>query len=354
MVIRRDGQRRQFAFLLTGFLLLAFANPGTARSTGGTENPVRNPENRQPTAEEHLPPAWRSYYVREPVLGSTIRVATVGKRGRPPMLLVHGLGQNGLKDWLKIGEAFRDDYYIVALDLPGFGQSTLPSGRLSPENLADLVHWLVRDQDLGRIHLAGHSMGGAVALYYAAKYPETLTELTIIDAAGVLHRAAFVKSMAEPNREAYRFLPEALQRPAAKVLNWSSRLVEEINLLPDLTRPLQESDLAWNSLLQDQANTNAALALVNTDYSPVIAAIGTPTRIIWGRRDPMAPLRTGHMLRGLIANSELHIIPDAEHVPIQTHAAEVTELMRREIEPESLRIPSGSSPDLTCRGRTGQ
>lgn len=307
--------------------------------------------------DESLPPYWRSYYVREPVFGSQVRVATTGKRGQTPLVLVHGLGQNGLKDWLKVAGLLAKDHYVVALDLPGFGQSSLPtSARLSPENFAELIRWLIKDQELGRVHLAGHSMGGAVALYYAAIHPETLAELTLVDAAGILHRASFVKSMASVDRRNYGFLPEPLRQKAAKLFNFGNRLVEDINLLPDLSQPLQKNDLAWNHLLADQANTNAALSLINTDFSPVVAAVRTPTRIIWGRRDPVAPLRTGYMLRGLTAESELHIITDAEHVPIQTHAETVAGLMQQVIRPaQGLDRHAGmATGDLICRGRTGQ
>lgn len=290
-------------------------------------------------------------------MGSLLRVVTVGDESKPAMVLLHGLGPNGLKDWEQIIEALKTDYYILALDFPGFGQSSLAEGRLSPENFAAITHWLINAEGLHDVHLAGHSMGAAVALFYAGRYPEDLVRLTLIDAAGVLHRAAFVKAMAEFDQRNYDFLPEFLRRPAAKLASFGNQVMENINLWPDLTQPLQASDLAWAFLLNDEPNTNAALSLINTDYSTIIDQVSTPTVIIWGERDSVAPLRTGYLLRGLIEDSELHVLRDAEHVPIKTHVSRVAHLMR--VPPSgtgrALAPPNNANPlELNCHNRTGQ
>lgn len=309
-----------------------------------------------------LPSKWRSYFVEEPVLGSTMRVARAGHHGKPPLVLVHGLGQNGLMDWEAIIELMKDRYYIIAPDLPGFGQSSVSSGRLSPANFAAVLHWLIDSEELDDVHLVGHSMGGAVALYYAARYPDRVAKLSLINAAGILHRAALVKSMAEVDERNYSFLPEFLQRPVARMMNFGNRMVESINLWPDVTRPLQKNDLAWGYVMGDQPNGNAALSLINTDYSQIVNAINVPTHIIWGARDPIAPLRTAFLLDGLISPSNLHIIADAEHVPIKSHSGAVAAFLEDPVSPETVSRPQLAAgpeeekewPVLTCRGRTGQ
>lgn len=306
-------------------------------------------------SSQYFPTDWQIRVVKEPVLGSSMFMVTAGDKRHPPLVLLHGLGQNGLLDWMPIIEALKDQHYIVAVDFPGFGRSSRTTDRLSPENFAAIVHWLVQTEKLDNIHLAGHSMGGAVALYYAAHYPANLQQLTLIDVAGVLHRTAFVKSMADVDQRAYSFLPDAIARHAARVLDWSDSLIEKINLLPDLTQPLRKNDLAWNYLLNDQPNTNAALSLINTDYSHIVDAISTPTTIIWGARDPVAPLRTGFMLNGLIPNSQIHVLPDAKHVPIKTHTATVVALMQGQN--EGKRKPPANTPKqalLECNQETGK
>lgn len=332
---------RRLSALLIGMLVIATTSIQAEPTPPATAHP--------------LPADWNSQVVREPVLGTLLHVVNAGDRENPPLVLLHGLGQNGLRDWHNIIESLKDHYYILTLDFPGFGQSQLPLDRLSPEHFAAIVHWLVQSHDLPPVHLAGHSMGGAVALYYAAAYPHTVQRLTLIDAAGILHRAAFVKSMADVDQGSYSFLPDRLERKVAKLMNFGNSLVEKVNLLPDFTLPLHQYDPAWNALLGDSPNANAALSLVHTDYSPVVEAVTTPTTIIWGEQDPVAPLRTGYMLQGLIPNSRLHVIPGAEHVPIKTHTATVAALMRAPYSlPQKRAAMPASETVVECRGRTGE
>ncbi|MEX1034250.1 MAG: alpha/beta hydrolase [Cellvibrionaceae bacterium] len=289
-------------------------------------------------------------------MDSTLHLVTVGNPQNPPLVLVHGLGPNGLADWWKIIEALKEDYYILALDLPGFARSSLPNGRLSPENFAAVIRWLVQAHNLENVHLAGHSMGGAVALFYAAHYPEEVQRLTLIDVAGVLHRAAFVKSLVDIDQRNYSFLPDFVQRRAAQILNMGDALVEKINLLPDFTELLRASDIAWDALLSDRPNTNAALSLIGTDYSYLLERVSSPTTIIWGELDTVAPLRTGYLLDHLINDSALHIIPGAGHVPLISHSNRVIALLRKPV-PSQPDVPSPSAQDsdadLHCRGQTG-
>lgn len=330
--------------LLVGLCLLA--GPGHAAPANGPPTP--------PNIQ--LPEDWHSQFIEEPILGASLHVVTVGDKRNPPLVLLHGLGKNGLMDWQAVIKALKDQYFILALDFPGFAHSSLPPGRLSPENFAAIVHWLVQKHNLDSIHLAGHSMGGAVALSYAARYPQTLHQLTLIDVAGVLHRAAFVKSLINIDLDNRWFIPDSLERKAAELLSFGTSLIGKINFLPDIIQPLSHSNLAWNALLGGLPNTNAALSLINTDYSYIIDAVNDPTIIIWGEQDSIAPLRTGFVLDGLIANSELHIIPSAEHMPLKTHTAAVVSLMLSfPVQNTEEKTQAFAPPTtLTCKGEVGK
>src|SRR5258706_9197023 len=136
-------------------------------------------------------PGASAELVPEPDLGGRVMLYRAGRRDGPPVVLVHGLGQNGARDWSRLIPALADGYAVYALDLPGFGQSDKGNRLYSPASFARAIENVIGPRVGGRFTLIGHSMGGAVSLAYAAAYPERIQRLILVDMAGVLHRARF-------------------------------------------------------------------------------------------------------------------------------------------------------------------
>ncbi|MCC7075433.1 MAG: alpha/beta fold hydrolase [Deltaproteobacteria bacterium] len=101
------------------------------------------------------------------------------------VLMVHGFG--GSKDhWTRLAARLPQDLYLVALDLPGFGES--PKDPQASYTAAAQVARLKRFVDvhgLQRFHLMGNSMGGRIAAEYALAYPNDVASLVLFDPAGV-------------------------------------------------------------------------------------------------------------------------------------------------------------------------
>ena len=99
----------------------------------------------------------------------------------PPLILLHGLSGSG-RWWGRNVPAFADSFRTYTVDLPGFGQSRgVRWSRL--DDIADrLADWLV-DEGLSQAHIAGHSLGGAVAARLAARHPDRIDRLVLVDAA---------------------------------------------------------------------------------------------------------------------------------------------------------------------------
>jgi pimeloyl-ACP methyl ester carboxylesterase len=131
-----------------------------------------------------LPERWHAQYVSEPVFGSRMYIVEAGRPNAPVVLLVHGLGESGYQDWWETIHGIEARYRVITMDLPGFGRSTVPHGELSPPRYARLLHWLTEQLGLDEFHVVGHSMGAAVALYYAGEYPERVANVVLVDAAG--------------------------------------------------------------------------------------------------------------------------------------------------------------------------
>ena len=85
-----------------------------------------------------------------------------------PLLLVHGLGA-GWRSWLPIIEAVAEQREVIAVDLPGFGETPSLAGEVSIATLTDSVAGFIREQGLDGVATAGQSMGGRMVLELARR-----------------------------------------------------------------------------------------------------------------------------------------------------------------------------------------
>lgn len=262
-----------------------------------------------------LPAEWSIQLEREAVFGSDMLVVQAGQSNAQTVLLVHGLGQNGFTDWLPVLPQLARRYHVIAVDLPGFGYSGVPSGKYSPTSYARVLQGLLARHARAGTVVVGHSMGAAVAMRMASDQPALVSKLILVDAAGILHRTTFAKHRASLPLSPSS-MPEFLKDPVARAADLGNRTVEWVFGLPDLMRVLRESDLAWSVLLRNRANVNAALALIEEDFSAVVHTLQQPTQIIWGEADTVAPLRTGQLLARRLPRAELTTMPRVGHTPM--------------------------------------
>lgn len=352
---RLNSQTRRPAVIavVLAVLMAAVAVHAQAQSDAG--------DGVEAVRDRPVPERWQARLIDEPVFGSRMYLVEAGPEGAPPVLLVHGLGQSGYQDWWETIEELESDYRVIALDLPGFARSSVPAGELSPERYARLLDWLARHLELDDIQLVGHSMGAAVALYYAGTYPDRIDNVVLVDAAGILQRMAFLRAVASAQVQDYG-LPDLIADRVRGLFQWGTGVVERLLLSAqvDVVELLRRSDSAWDALLTDRPNVNAAIAMLETDFSQVVARFDRPATMIWGERDSVAPIRTGHMLHGLLPDNRLRVIDGAGHIPMRSDTDLFLDHLR-----EALVAPpaggvaarthgDGERRDFTCRGRRGE
>lgn len=306
-----------------------------------------------------LPADWRLQTEREPVWGSEVLVVEAGLMNPQTLVLVHGLGQNGFTDWLGVMPQLATRYHVLTLDLPGFGYSASPAGKYSPQNYARVLSWLLSHHARGPAIVVGHSMGGAVALRLASAYPAQLSKLILVDAAGILQRTAFVKHSVDARLGGDQ--PQGLLTGVlARARDIGNATLERVLTLPDPTRVLSGNEGIWGRVLDDRTNANAGMALVEEDFTPAIYTLQTPTHLIWGEADPIAPLRTGQMLAWRLPHAQLQILPGVGHTPMEDGSLEVFAQaldLALDTDPHPLRPREASvapKPDLLCNGETGR
>jgi pimeloyl-ACP methyl ester carboxylesterase len=112
--------------------------------------------------------------------GVKIRYLIEGNKDGEPVVLIHGLAANVEIQWTTIRAELGKDYRIIALDLRGHGLSGKPheSGKYGPELAEDVIR-LLDHLHVKKAHVVGYSLGGAVALHLAVRYPDRVLSATL-------------------------------------------------------------------------------------------------------------------------------------------------------------------------------
>ncbi|WP_294199296.1 alpha/beta hydrolase [uncultured Chryseobacterium sp.] len=98
--------------------------------------------------------------------------------GKETLVLLHGFMEN-LSIWSDMEPYLSEHFSLLKIDLPGHGQSEIVAEVQTMEMMAEEVKKVLDDQNLDKVHLLGHSMGGYISLGFAEKYPEALKSLTL-------------------------------------------------------------------------------------------------------------------------------------------------------------------------------
>ena len=260
-----------------------------------------------------------------PVFGGRVMLYRAGKRGAEPVILIHGLGQAAARDWSEVIPALAGSYEVYALDLPGFGASDKGNHLYSPANYVRVLDTLFAERLKRPANVVGHSMGGVVALAYAAAFPDRVRRLVVADVAGVLHRSVYGEYMG-------RMMAE---RKLGSESPWMEMLARVITLqaenLPPKGLMSIEQPQVRQRLLRGDPSAIAAMALVEHDLSRGLRAIKAPTLIIWSSDDKVAPPRTGQALASVIPGARLAVIGDAGHAPQVSQPGRFNALLRDEL-----------------------
>ena len=286
---------------------LAMPLPAHAAPTGGETAPV----------DSVFPPSMAGTFetvVKEPVFHGQAHVYTAGRQDAPTVVLVHGIGDKGARDWERLTAVLAQDFRVISFDLPGFGRSSRGNLPYTPENYVAFVRHLAVEQAWPKpFFLVGHSMGGAIALRYAARHPHDVAALVLVDVPGILHRLAYSRFMIHLG---INFLP-SLYRAQSDHL---SNLAGSILSLVERARPAPEAILATARLRQNflsgEPSRIAGLALALEDFSADIARVQAPTLVLWGGRDELAPLRNGRVLSANLAQAQLEVFETSGHTPM--------------------------------------
>ncbi len=278
------------------------------------------------TTSASAAPAVTETILREPVFRGAAQVYTAGPENAPNVVLVHGIGAKGARDWTGLMSMLAPDFHVISFDLPGFGRSSNSNEQYTPKNYAAFVNYVVQQRVNKRpFFLVGHSMGGAIALRYATLYPEDVQALVLADVPGILHHLAYSRYLGHLGIDS--FVPKIyraqndhlsnLMSTIAGKLEWAKPAPQIILLTPRLRQKLLSAD----------PGRIAGLALVLEDFSADLGRVRAPTLVLWGGRDDLAPLRNGRVLSANLPQAQLEIFASSGHTPMD----DVPELFNRRV-----------------------
>jgi len=252
--------------------------------------------------------------VKEPVFHGQAHVFTAGRKDAPTVVLVHGIGDKGARDWEGLTDVLAHDFRVVSFDLPGFGRSSKANQAYTPENYAAFLRHLAVEQAWPKpFFLVGHSMGGAIALRYAARYPHDVAALVLVDVPGIVHRLAYSRFLVNLGIDflpsLYRAQNDHLSNLAGSILS----LVERARPAPEV---ILTSARMRQNFLSGEPSKIAGLALALENFSADIAHVQTPTLVLWGGRDELAPVRNGRVLSANLAQAQLEVFEASGHTPM--------------------------------------
>ncbi len=252
--------------------------------------------------------------VTRDVTARGVRMRVIEAGDGPPLVLVHDFLVSHLA-FDDIIDALAERFYVIAPDLPGFGESEKPNPSRYPysvEAFSEAVADLIAAYGVGRTFVLGHGLGGAVGLTLAAHYAELVRRLVVTGPLCYPH---------PPNRKLRRPLWPVVGGAIFKQLygrrSFRNYFKDEV-FSPGANIPISRIDAFYNYFNTPSARESAYAVLRNMlDTRPVVARIARvrhPTLVVWGRHDRIFPAAFATKLAREIPDARLELM-DAGHAP---------------------------------------
>jgi pimeloyl-ACP methyl ester carboxylesterase len=266
-------------------------------------------------------PDWRSIDWREELKtvhidGRPVNYVDLGSGEREPVVFVHGLGGQW-QNWLENIPRVALERRALALDLPGFGLTPEPAGRITIPGYGRVVDAFCERLELGRVALVGNSMGGYIAAEVAIQFPARVSRLVLVSAAGI-SSAATVRA---PILTAGRVAKAMATYSAARHRTMAARpLSRHFSLALVARHPrLLKADLAYEGFFKGVGKPgfdDALRACLDYDFRERLPEVKVPTLIVWGGDDAIIPVRDANEFERLIPDSRKVVMRDTGHVPM--------------------------------------
>jgi pimeloyl-ACP methyl ester carboxylesterase len=283
------------------------ATPSSARSAGDDYGVRAQPDWREID--------WREHLRRMDIDGRAVNYVDLGSGDGPPVVFVHGISGNW-QNWLENLPRFAQERRVIALDLPGFGESEDPVDP-SMSAYGRTVEALCDRLDLGEIALVGNSMGGFISAETTIQFPDRVERLVLCSSAGIttsdLRREpvmAWGRAIAMGGTRSAAEVRMAILRPRLRHAVFSLIVRHPSRIAPDILFEISKG--AGRDVF-----VPVLKEILDYDFRERLPDIRCPTLILWGARDSIIPSKDAYEYERLIPGTQpVVMFDDTGHVPM--------------------------------------
>ncbi|MGH2903673.1 MAG: alpha/beta fold hydrolase [Solirubrobacteraceae bacterium] len=239
----------------------------------------------------------------------------------PPLVFLHGL-IGRWTHWVEQLTAFAPSHRVIALDLPGFGDSPLPAeGGISVPIYARTLERLMEELEIDSAAFVGHSMGGFTAIELAINFPERVERLALVSPAGLsTYKNPRDVMMLSRARQFSRPVAagQALVAANGRLLARRPRLRRFEPATNLVTRYPERIPAPYvfefTQGLAPPGFVEGVAANQDYDYRERLKEVACPTLIVWGERDKVITYKDAAEYERLIPNARKVIFADTGHM----------------------------------------
>ena len=255
--------------------------------------------------------------------GGTISVA-IGGSG-PVVVLLHGYAESS-RMWKPLAKALAPSYTVIAPDLPGFGESSIPKTGLDMKTSAQRIRAAVASLGYDKVRVVGHDIGLMVAYAYAAMYPQQVEKLALMDAflPGVDGWEAIYNHPGIWHFRFYGATPEALVEGRERTYFehfWNDFAADKTRSIPESDRVAYAAEYARPGRMAAGFAHFAGFIKTAADFAELARTkLTIPVLSIGGAKANGVAL--GAQVKLIAANAKVIVLPDTGHWIMEERQAE--------------------------------
>jgi pimeloyl-ACP methyl ester carboxylesterase len=211
----------------------------------------------------------------------------------PTVVVLHGWGGR-IESMTPVIQCLAPAFHVVAIDLPGFGESDAPAGAWGTPDYAAYTRDVLREIGVEGGHFVGHSFGAKTSLYLAATHEGLVQRLVLVGSPGL------------------RTSP-SIQASAKRLLSKGAKLAGSFGGPGRVVRNAVYDRIASKDYQEAGAMRPVLVKVVNEDLSNLLPRIRVPTLLVWGSEDDAVPVAHARRMEKLIPDAGLVVFDGAGH-----------------------------------------